>query len=346
VSLTFVVGTGRCGSTMLSRVLHLHPDVLSVSELFHLLMDGNEIVSRPMDGRELWRRLTEVSPNLDGLIQAGLKTPEVAYPYEFGRFNPVDGVPGICHHVLSLISDDPDTLFDRLAAEVPAWPQRPAADQYRALFATLAGMLGRRVIVERSGGSLIQVAQLRQLFPEARFVLIYRDGPDCALSMSRHSAMRLVGMTYAAALAAPPPPEPASVGDAIAAAPEEFDGLLAPPFDAERFMSYPIPLSIFGWMWSVATRDGVNAFRQIAPDVRMGMKYEQLIADPRPRLARLAQFIGAAAAPQWLDKAAALIDPGRSGRAASDLDPQVLADLRVSCAPGTRVLASLESELG
>jgi hypothetical protein len=35
--LTFVVGTGRCGSTMLSAMLREHPDVLSMSEFFGTL---------------------------------------------------------------------------------------------------------------------------------------------------------------------------------------------------------------------------------------------------------------------------------------------------------------------
>ena len=37
MQLTFVVGTGRCGSTLLSRLLRGHPDVLSMSEFFSTL---------------------------------------------------------------------------------------------------------------------------------------------------------------------------------------------------------------------------------------------------------------------------------------------------------------------
>ena len=37
MQLTFVVGTGRCGSTLLSRLLREHPDVLSMSEFFSTL---------------------------------------------------------------------------------------------------------------------------------------------------------------------------------------------------------------------------------------------------------------------------------------------------------------------
>ncbi len=37
MQLTFVVGTGRCGSTLLSRLLREHRDVLSMSEFFSTL---------------------------------------------------------------------------------------------------------------------------------------------------------------------------------------------------------------------------------------------------------------------------------------------------------------------
>ena len=46
----------------------------------------------------------------------------------------------------------------------------------------------------RSGSSLPFVSVLRQLFPEARFVLQYRDGPDCAMSMSRHVSGQYAGI--------------------------------------------------------------------------------------------------------------------------------------------------------
>src|ERR1700753_1075828 len=57
---TFVVGTGRCGSTMLSNVLREHPKVLSLSEFFPGITDSRRacvaqaLSSTPIDGPHFW----------------------------------------------------------------------------------------------------------------------------------------------------------------------------------------------------------------------------------------------------------------------------------------------------
>jgi hypothetical protein len=39
MSLTSIVGTGRCESTMLSRMFNMHPQILSLSEFWNLFPD-------------------------------------------------------------------------------------------------------------------------------------------------------------------------------------------------------------------------------------------------------------------------------------------------------------------
>jgi Sulfotransferase family len=353
VSLTFVVNTGRSGSTMLSRILHMHPAVLSLSEFFNSITglssngDQNrwEFPTEDMDGQEFWQLISAPAPLKDSIVLAGLKSSEMCYPYDTGRFDAATGVPTICNATLPLLSDDPDALFDQLAARIPNWPKRSAAEQFRALFSTLAAMLGRPTIVERSGSSLPLVPVLRRLFPEARFVLQYRDGLDCALSMRRHVSGQFAGIIEEAIRITGLPPT-ATWKELLAAAPEEFNGLLTEPFDVARIMAYPVPMTFFGQAWAWMMWVGTEAIKRLPRDIWTTLQYERLIASPAEELTRLAEFINVPATPEWLDKACSSMDSGRVGSARSQLDPDTLAALQEACEPGTRAIRQLESEYG
>lgn len=328
--LTFVVSTGRCGSTMLSRVLSQHPEVLSVSEFVATLQGatGQALIPEDeIDGARLWRLLSAPAPFIDMLIQSGLGSPEMCYPFHAGRFQAATGVPLICHFMLPMLTDAPDALYDKLAAEVPGWPPRAAGAQYGALFGYLAGLLGRPVIVERSGGSLLAMSQLRRLFPDARFVHMYRDGPDCALSMSRFPAMRIAYLAEQAARSA-------SASD--------YDRLIYPPLDADRLMAYPVPADYFGRMWSSLVCAGVQELRELPAGSWISLSYEDLVlGDPVAELIHLAGFLGVRPDPAWLAAARRLIVGGRTGTAAAALDRQAMAALRQACEPGAKALAGL-----
>jgi Sulfotransferase domain len=142
------------------------------------------------------------------------------------------------------------------------------------------------------------------------------------------------------------------------ARPEDFEGLASPPFDKERFMTYPIPLTFFGAIWSAMTRKGTSEVRRVRRDGLLTMRYERLLRDTRTELARLADFIGVPAdsrgispdtfeiSPdrQWLDLACQYVDAGRSGSATAQLHPIDLAALRSVCAAGKRAFDVFESE--
>lgn len=343
--LTIVVGTGRCGSTMLSRMLHMHPEVLSLSEFWSMFLHSeSSIPTHDMSGEEFWQRMAEPDPGADGLALMGIQLAENVYPFDRGRFDPATGVPAICG-VLASLTDDPDALYDKLAPEVSAWPRRPMADHCRALFADLAVMFGRRVVVERSGGTLSQMLVLREQFPEARFVFLHRDGPDCALSMSRNHAFRLVAMRIAASVIDGPSslgfPLPAKIMEADSG---DLKDLISPPFDRERFLAYPLPLTFFAWMWSRMTLSGTNEIRKVRRDGWMTLRYERLLNSTRTELTRLAGFIGVPAERQWLSKACEFVDPRHVGVAIKQLHPGALATLRASCTAGIKAFDLLESE--
>jgi sulfotransferase family protein len=345
LSLVFAAGTGRCGSTMLSLILNDHPDVLSLSEFFTILKDPADpggFLSHDLDGAQLWRRLSTPVPAVDAMVRNGMRMPGLRYPYGTGRFSPDTGVPIICHGILPMLTGDPDALFDLLAAEVPGWPRRPAADQYQALFATLARAGGRRVTVERSGASLSQVRLLHDHFAGAGFVHMYRHGPDCALSMSRHPASRrAVLMEQAAQLAGlPPTASPAQVRAVLPELPAEYAGLFSGNRDTGWLMSWQIPLTAFGERWSALVRDGMAALGSLPPGSWLGLRYEDLLTAPAAELTRLAGFLGVAAPPAWLATAAKLTDPSRAGTAATQLSTSGYRALRDACEPGERAIAA------
>jgi hypothetical protein len=346
VELTFVVGTGRCGSTMLSRILRMHPDVLSMSEFFGILRlagasGRSGFPAGEVTGDELWRMLASPFPMLDAMVTDGLRTREMMYPFDRGRFQPATGVPLISHYVLPMLSDDPDALFDVLAAEVTSWPRRPVAGQCLALFAYLARLLGRPVVVERSASSLYLIGALHRQFPAARFVHLYRDGPDCALSMSRHPAFRREILAIGA-LRITGLPAGSTLRQIDAALPERFRGMICPPYDAGRLMTHPIPVPVFARdLWSPMICAGAAALSTLPADSWTQLRYENLLRDPVTSLAGLARFIGTRAPRSWLDVACHMIDPAKTGAAAADLDPGSFASLRAACEPGTRALSSL-----
>jgi len=342
--VTFVVSTGRSGSTMLSKILQLHPDVLSLSEFFLSLQRAPfrwELPKEPLDGAQLWEMMTGADAISDAMILGGLKNDEMLYHYDSGRFSPATGIPNIMHSTMPVLSDDPDGLYAQLEPVVPTWPTRPASEQFMYLFEFLAGLLGRRVIVERSGTSLALIDQLVEEFPGARFVHMYRDGVDCTLSMLRHPLFRFAGLHALLAEEAGLTSD-ASVQEIADALPDKAPGLILPPFDAEKFMAYDIPPALYARTWAFLVANGIEALTKLPDESWTQLSFESLLADPDAELTRLAGFLGVPPSRDWLRAAAKMIDPLRTG-ASAKIDPELLAELRAACARGDKALASLTS---
>jgi hypothetical protein len=246
--------------------------------------------------------------------------------------------------VLPHLSDDPDRLFDELAAEVPSWPDQPVAQHCARLFAWLAGRFGGTAVVERSGFSLGSIPWMRRHFPSARFVHLHRNGPDSAVSMSRHTGFRLL-LVFLEAMGGldlraleDGAPERAAALDP-AALPIGLAPVLGDRYDRDYLMSLDLPLTRFATLWSELVRTGVSALSGLPAGACMTLSYEDLIADPQERLCELAGFIGVTAPGSWLAAGAAALDPRRAG-AANRLPRPDLAKVRERCEPGQAALAS------
>ncbi len=340
--LTFVVGTGRNGSTALSKVVNMHPDVLSVNELYSSLPAPELLTEAPLSGREFWEHLSSPNEGTDRLVRSGVDIPEVLYGRRpGGRYSAATtGIPALCLMVLPHLTDDPDALLDELAPVVASWPTRPAPQQWEALFDALAARPpgNPSAVVERSGFSLHRVARLRECFPHARFVHLFRDGADCALSMSRHTAFRMIPllMETAARFGLTNPQE--LTDEHRRQLPDDLAPLLEPEFDPALITERAIPLASFGGLWSGMVADGLRQLEEIPADLRTSLSYEELLREPAKELSRFAEFAGVEPLPAWLDAGVGMLHTGSRGSALK-LPPEELAALREACAPGTRALA-------
>src|SRR5215475_12369203 len=107
----FIVSTGRCGSTMMSTVVRLHPRLLSLSEFFTSLA-GRAFTLRKTDGERFWRMLTTLSPIAGKMLAKGGPMEEVLYGFGTGaRFGPGD-IPPILVTALPHLTREPEALYD------------------------------------------------------------------------------------------------------------------------------------------------------------------------------------------------------------------------------------------
>jgi Sulfotransferase family len=302
----FVVSTGRCGSTMLSNMLRLHPKVLSLSEFLVLLLP-DPFPAGEFDAAAYWRLLSEPRPFLMHAYRLGVRVPEFLY-VPGRRFNAETGIPPILITALPHLSDDPERLYDEVNAFVGGLSPAPAATQHRRLFTWLCDRFGARAWVERSGSSLLYLRQLAEQFPDAKFVHLYRDGRECAYSMSRNAGYRLgtVSTMLQSRLGMSPymgddrPPEKV---------PPDLRPFMPDTFDHEVFDRFEAPVVELGKLWSDMIMPALDILDSMPRSCVLQVSYERLAAAPKKVLATLARF---AQLPEpdsgWLNRAAGLVE--------------------------------------
>jgi hypothetical protein len=317
----FVVGSGRCGSTLLSRMLGRHRSVLNLSEVYTGLDWGRRFAQGDVSGADVADLLTTPNSVIDAVVGRGYDVEEVTYPFDRpgARYRRGDAVPWLAVSTLGHLADDVDALLDEVVAFLRGRPDGPMVAHYRALFGWLASRSGRTEWVERSGSSLDYVGDLVGLFPEARFVHLLRDGREVALSMRNHAAYRMaVQLLYGIM------PEDVDPADEDAV----IDG----------WLSGDPPVELYGRYWSDQMAAGHPALVELGPDRLLTVRFEEVIADPARHVERIAAFFDLPADPAFPTRAAALVG-GQPSPRFDTLAPAAQVALREACAPGFRLLA-------
>lgn len=341
---TFVVGTGRCGSTMLSNMLREHPKVLSLSEFYGCIIDyGARILpafsSEPMTGHEFWDFIATRTPLISLCFRHGVEPAESIYPCDADatRFSRQTGIPAIAVIPLPHLTEDPDRLFDVLRNQVSGWPSATLGEHYRHLFDWLAKHFGKPLWVERSGGMILLTELLMGMFPDARLVHVVRDGRDTAISMQAHPGYRIFLIMTALAEYLGVDPLASSDRSRIDHVPAELRSFLPENFDADAFRAFHTPLPQCGELWAQSIVAGLGILHALPPDRLLTLCYEDILADPKGQLDILARYLGDEFIDEdWSTRCAATVRPPRSTW--RDLPEDDARALTEACRPGFEAL--------
>jgi Sulfotransferase domain len=332
----FVVSTGRCGSTMMTDIVRLHPKLLSLSEFF-VSLSNRSFASRTLDGEQFWNVLSVLSRTVSEMFAKGSRVDRLLY--KFGpnaRFQPANVPPILCI-TLPHLTDDYEALYAEMEPAIRARGPAPIGEQYQFLFDWLCQRLGREMAVERSGASLMFVSILGDMFPEARFVHIYRDGRDTALSMQHHAYFRLIARfsRFVRRLGMNPYRRPFVYGSNPLYGPIESLTFRLSPL--EGWLDKPISLEELGSFWSDMVTSGQAYLRAQPPGRVMDLRYEDILEQPRAELARFMEFLGPEFADeQWLEQVSKI--PQRPPSSWPTLEPERQARLTAACRPGLTLL--------
>jgi putative sulfotransferase len=341
---TFIVGTGRCGSTMLSNMIREHTQILSLSEFFVTVSEGSRLpecfAPDPIGGRRFWAIVSATAPMLSFVLRNCIRYDECIYPCDdpAARFSRRTGVPAILATTLPHLTDDHDRLFDLLQNEVTQWTSAPIAEHYRHLFDWLRIHFGKRLWIERGGVSLPMVEAFQAMFPGARFILILRDGRDTAMSMRQHTGMRIYyAMSWLGDYLGVDPLT-SSDRSRIDKVPPELRAILPERFDIDAFNAYEVPLPHCGEIWSQQIGMGLKVLAALPADRLLTLRYEDILADPKRHLDTLATFLGEDYVDEdWSARCAATVRPPRSTW--RDLPEKEVLALTEACRPGFEALS-------
>ena len=315
----FIVGTGRCGCSMLTQLLHQHPDVLSLSEVFTLLSDlGGKLdaifTEDEITGEDFWQILADIAPRESLMLKHNVAMPEVIYLLnkQGAAYNANSGIPAILQVTLPQLGCEHDAIFLELKDYICSKPKAGMREHYDSLFNWLKDKLNRKVWVERSGASFVYINELYRLYPDAKYVHIVRDGRNVALSMSKHLGFRM--FMLATLMAEIMGIDPFIHSDRTNAhlLPDYLKPFLPENFDRDAFLNFQMPIEELGQLWSNEMAAGCMVLDHIDDANKLTLHYEDFCFDAKSQIKALTDFIGVEASDDWIAQTANLVTPSLS----------------------------------
>lgn len=343
----FIVGTGRCGSTLLSNMFNLNEQILSISEFFTGITDLGTLMDEcfpkeQISAKHFWSLLSSPPKKQNLMLKEGIAAKEILYKIsDNAHFTNETGIPAIMLTTLPHISDNPDELFYELEQYILSLPNAYISVFYNAFFEWLKKRLNKQIWIERSGGSLRGIHRLYKTFPDAKFIHIVRAGQNCSISMEKHYAFRLVMVVFQLMEILGVDPFEDSNREWVDDLYDDIAYFLPENFDAEKFKNFRLSPSLFGYYWSGEIAEGMKTFAKIPNKQKLTIQYEHILSDPIASVQKIAKFVGNEyCSEKWINQASALIHAPKSNhKELSDAEQRFLNN---SCKLGFDVLKKFD----
>jgi hypothetical protein len=238
----FLIGTGRCGSTLVHQLLARHRDVGFISNLEDRV-PGLPAGAR-RSGNALYRHI-----------------PYPASGTAWLRYAPSEAYRALSREVSPMVTEP---SRDLLATDAMPW----LADRFRSFFATRAGAQRKPVFLHKFTG-WPRTGFVGEVFPEARFINVVRDGRAVVASGLRTPWWR------------------GHQG------PEQWPwGPLPPAYAAEWEASGRSFVLLAGLGWKLLM-DAFAAARDLVPPGQwLDVRFEDVLANPGPRFKEMLDLMG------------------------------------------------------
>jgi hypothetical protein len=154
VRFGFIIGTGRCGTTLLSKMLNAHTEACVPHEL--------QILFEESGNGERLREVFERGDNVRYVAADYIHLIEERCPYRFQKYY------------------DYEAFFrDR------SYPEKSLRVLANDLFTDIARSKAKSYFIEQTPWHGQHLRSLNELFPHAKYIHLIRDGRDVAVSFSR-----------------------------------------------------------------------------------------------------------------------------------------------------------------
>jgi omega-hydroxy-beta-dihydromenaquinone-9 sulfotransferase len=236
----FVTGTGRCGSSLVQETLARHSDIGFLSNVDDL------VPLRGMSGsNNLLYRHMPASFTQKGRV----------------RYAPSEGYRALEREVSPLVVAP---YRDLTAADVTPWLAR----RFRTFFAGRAALQDKPVFLHKFTG-WPRTGFIREIFPDARFIHVVRDGRAVANSFLQTSWWQ-----------------------GFAGPPSWGWGPLPSAYAGEWEESGRSFVLLAGLHWKMLEDAAQQAAAGVPPERWMQVRYEDFVTDPRGKLSEMLAFLG------------------------------------------------------